>query len=88
MTFSITFNITAEPEATVAKIMDAARKAGVELSGDDQQGTFSGFNAKGSYARDGRQIHIRVVEKPFFVPETLIRKMAVEKAPEWGLAVA
>lgn len=88
MAFSITFNIATEPERTVAKIMDEARKAGVAFAGDDQQGTFSGFNAKGSYSRQGNQIHIAVLEKPFFVPETLIRKMAAEKAPAWGLAVA
>ena len=88
MAFSITFNITAEPQATVAKIMGAAREAGIELNGDDRQGTFAGFNARGSYAREGNQIHITIMEKPFFVPESLIRKLAVEKAPEWGLAVA
>lgn len=88
MAFSITFNITAEREPTVAKIMAESRKAGVELNGDDKQGTFSGFSARGSYSRDGDQIHITVIEKPFFIPESLIRKMAAEKAPKWGLAVA
>jgi hypothetical protein len=88
MSFSITFNITAEPEAAVAKIMGEARRVGVELNGDDRQGTFAGFNARGTYSREGNQIHITVIEKPFFVPETLLRRMAVEKAPEWGLAVA
>ena len=87
MAFSITFNITAEPEATVTKIMREARKAGVELKGDEQQGTFAGFNAKGSYSREGNQLHITVIEKPFFVPDSLIRKKAIEKAPAWGLAV-
>ena len=87
MAFSITFNITAEPEATITKIMDEARKAGIELNGDDKQGTFAGFNARGSYSREGNQIHIAVAEKPFFVPDSLIRKMAIEKAPAWGLAV-
>jgi hypothetical protein len=88
MAFSITFKITAEPEATVAKIMEEARRAGIELCGDGQQGTFSGFNARGSYCREDNQIQVTVTEKPFFVSETLIRKMALEKAPEWGLAVA
>ncbi len=87
MSFCITFNITAEPALTLAKIMGEARKAGIELNGDDQQGTFAGFNARGSYSRQGNQIQVTVTEKPFFVPETLIRKMAVQKAPEWGLAV-
>jgi hypothetical protein len=87
MSFSITFNITAEPEATVTRIIAEAKKAGVELNGDDRQGTFAGFNAKGSYSREGSQIHITVLEKPFFVSESLICKLALEKAPTWGLAV-
>jgi hypothetical protein len=88
MAFSITFNITGEPEATVARIQGEARRAGIKLEGDDRQGTFSGFNARGSYSREGLQLHVTVVEKPFIVPESLIRKMAAENAPAWGLAVA
>jgi hypothetical protein len=87
MAFSITFNITAEPGPTVAAIMGEARKAGMELTGDDQRGTFFGFNSRGSYCREGNQIVVTVTEKPFFVPESMIRKMATERAPEWGLAV-
>jgi hypothetical protein len=88
MAFSIMFKFTTEPASAMTKIMAEARKAGVEFNGDDKQGAFSGFNATGSYSRDGHQLHITVLEKPFFVPEALIRKMAAQKAPEWGLAVA
>jgi hypothetical protein len=88
MSFCITFNITAPTEPTISRIMAEARKAGVELTGDDCQGVFSGFHARGSYSRTGNQVHVTITEKPFFVPETLIRKVAAEKAPDWGLAVA
>jgi hypothetical protein len=87
MAFSITFNITAEPESTISAIMDAARGAGIQIQGDNQRGTFSGFNAKGTYSRDANQVNVTVTEKPFFVSERMVRKLAAEKAPEWGVTV-
>jgi hypothetical protein len=88
MAFIIDFSFAAEPKGTVTRIVEEARKVGVQIDGDDQQGTFSGHQAKGTYAVNGHRLSITVTEKPWIFPEALIRKVAREKAPEWGLEPA
>jgi hypothetical protein len=88
MSFFMDFSFAAEPKGTVARIVEEARKVGVQIDGDYQQGTFSGHQARGSYAVNGHRLTITVTEKPWIFPEALIRKVAREKAPEWGLEPA
>jgi hypothetical protein len=84
MAFTLTFNITADPATTLAKLFAEGKKAGVQFTGDDQQGAFAGCSAKGTYAVNGRELRVTVTEKPFFITESLVRNQAREKAPAWG----
>lgn len=88
MPLLIEFNIAADVQDTIARILNEARRAGVQLEGDDREGTFAGLQARGSYQINGQRLSITVTEKPWLVPETLIRNVARSKAPDWGLELA
>jgi hypothetical protein len=87
MAFVINFKITADPKGTMAKILSEAGKAGIHFEGNDQQGTFRGHNAAGSFNLNGHQLQVTVTDKPFLIPESLIRKVVTAKVPDYGLVV-
>lgn len=87
MALTITFKIHSEPEPIVAKIMADAKKVGVQFQGDSWSVSFSGCSAKGTYSLEGDLIQLTVLDKPFFLSDSAIRKMAVENASAWGLSV-
>jgi len=79
-----TFEISVADGAEAADIMDrardAARGAGIAISGNDESGNFKG-TADGSYEVDveNRTIRVEVTNKPGFVPwglvESALRKV-------------
>ncbi|MDF1701936.1 MAG: hypothetical protein P1V36_12325 [Planctomycetota bacterium] len=79
-TFEIPVADDASTEAILGRARDAARGAGIALTGDDASGRFEG-TATGSYTVDleARIIRVEVTDKPGFVPwgmiETALRKV-------------
>ena len=79
-TFEIPVAEGASTEEILGRARDAARGAGIALTGDDTAGRFEG-TATGSYAVDleKRLIHVEVTDKPSFVPwgmvESALRKV-------------
>lgn len=73
MSTSKTFEITVEEGSSAADILararEAARGAGITISGDDAGGRFKG-TAEGSYKVDEaeRRVTVEVTSKPSFVP--------------------
>jgi hypothetical protein len=68
-----------EPAKSVlARAREAARGAGIAMTGDEQRGSFRG-TAEGTYEVTGRKIRISVAQKPAFVPwgmvESSLRKV-------------
>jgi len=88
MAFCLDFNIRANTQETLSRLLAEARKVGVHIEGDDQQGSFSGHQARGHYQIHGQRLTITVTEKPWLFPEAMIRNVARERAPEWGLEAA
>lgn len=73
MSSSKTFDIPVEADSTAEEILtrarEAARGAGITITGDDAAGRFKG-TAEGSYAVDveNRTVRVEVTNKPSFVP--------------------
>lgn len=68
-TFEIPVADGASTEEIVGRARDAARGAGIALTGDESAGRFEG-TATGTYRVDleSRTIHVEVTDKPSFVP--------------------
>ncbi len=79
-TFEIEVAEGASTEDILGRAKDAARGAGIALTGDDSAGRFEG-TATGSYNVDleARIIRVEVTDKPGFVPwgmvESALRKV-------------
>ena len=63
----------ASTEEILGRAKDAARGAGIALTGDDSAGRFEG-TATGSYSVDlaNRTIHVEVTDKPGCVPWSMV----------------
>lgn len=72
-TFEIPVADDASTEEILGRAKDAARGAGIALTGDDSAGRFEG-TATGSYSVDleTRTIHVEVTDKPGFVPWSMV----------------
>ena len=79
-TFEIPVADDASTEEILGRARDAARGAGIALTGDDTAGRFEG-TATGNYTVDlaSRTIRVEVTDKPGFVPwqmvESALRKV-------------
>ena len=58
--------------ATLANAKAAAQRAGIELTGDTQQGQFAGQGIAGHYAAREDVLTVTITDKPFFIPDNLI----------------
>lgn len=72
-TFDIPVADGVSTEAILDRAKDAARGAGIALTGDENAGRFEG-TATGSYAvdLDNRTIRVEVTDKPGFVPWSMV----------------
>jgi hypothetical protein len=72
-TFEISVAEGTEAADVMSRAREAARGAGIAISGDDRTGRFEG-TAEGSYEVDSatRMIRVEVTNKPGFVPWNLV----------------
>jgi hypothetical protein len=61
-----------EPRALVAQAEKAAREKGMEFSGDETAGRFSGHGVVGLYEFKGDLLAITITKKPFVLPWAVI----------------
>jgi len=76
------FTFTLKPEhgclPSLAALEAEAKKYDIQFSVDREKGTFFGNGVSGSFTLAKDCIHITVTNKPFLLPETLV-KMAISK---------
>jgi len=72
-TFEIVVEEGVQAAAIMARVREAARGAGIVLSGDNDSGEFTG-TAEGTYSVDvaSRLIRVDVTSKPAFVPWSMV----------------
>lgn len=68
----IEIKIGSEPQSLVAKAEKAARAKGMEFSGDETTGCFSGNGVDGVYEFRGDLLAITITKKPFVLPWAVI----------------
>ncbi|WP_232470298.1 MULTISPECIES: hypothetical protein [Methylococcus] len=68
----IEIKIGSEPRSLVAKAEKAAREKGMEFSGDETSGRFSGNGVDGIYEFRGDVLAITITKKPFVLPWAVI----------------
>ena len=75
---SFEFDFPIRPEELIRQVGEAIRRAGGELDGDVRSGFYSvptpAGTVEGSYAVSGQTIRIEVLEKPVFLPCSIIEK--------------
>ncbi len=66
---SFTYQLSNGREEFVDRIRPRLTAAGIQLSGDNDQGAFSGRGFKGKYSlSDDGHIYLEISEKPFLLP--------------------
>ncbi|MDD2767461.1 MAG: hypothetical protein PHT19_01925 [Methylococcus sp.] len=72
MSKKIEIKVASEPQTLVAKAHNAARAKGMEFSGDENAGRFSGNGVDGVYEFQGDLLAITITKKPFVLPWAVI----------------
>lgn len=64
--------ISGDPTALLDRAKGAADEAGATLTGDVNNGDFSGKGVEGHYEVSGNTIHVTITKKPLVVPDSKI----------------
>jgi len=66
------------PQESFEKAKNAIKKAGANVKGDCNAGSFSGSGLEGSYVFENGSLNITINKKPFIAPESLIKSKVKE----------
>jgi hypothetical protein len=72
------FDIPMDGAEALRKAKELLEEKGGTFAGDEHSGHYEGNGVKGSYAIEGKTVTIKIFQKPFFVPEAVV-KSAVMK---------
>jgi len=68
--FSVPF--TGDAASLLARARKAATDNGAQVTGDANQGTFSGRGVEGSYTINGNTVTVTIDKKPLIIPWSLV----------------
>lgn len=68
----VSYTAEGDAGALLTSIRDKIAKQGGQLTGDDASGTFTVAGFKGAYAVENAKLTLNVLDKPMFVPDSMI----------------
>jgi hypothetical protein len=72
------FDIPMDSAEALRKAKELLEEKGGTFEGDERSGQYEGNGVKGSYAIEGKTMTIKIFQKPFFVPEAVIKSAVTE----------
>lgn len=72
MSKSFSVNFSGDATSLLERARKAAADNGAQVSGDANQGTFSGRGVEGSYTVSGNTVNVTVDKKPMIIPWSLV----------------